>query len=69
MPSLKRIINQSKQVKRLMKEQQYSFIRNNEKFRNQLEMNTVQLSYTLRYLNKTGFLKQWSHKVHQIIHN
>jgi hypothetical protein len=44
MPSLKRIINQSKQVKRLMKEQQYSFIRNNEKFRNQLEMNTVQLS-------------------------
>ena len=69
MPSLKQIINQSKQVKRLMKEQQYSFIRNNEKFRKQLEMNTVQLSYTLRYLNKTGFLKPWSRKIHQIIHN
>ena len=69
MPSQKQIKNQSKQVKRLMKEQQYFFIKNNEKFRNQLEMNQIQLSHTLKYLNKTGFLKPWSRKIYQIMHN
>ena len=69
MTSQKQIRNQSKQVKRLMKEQQYFFIRNNDKFRKQLEMNRRQLSYTLKYLNETGFLKPWSRKIFQIIHN
>ena len=69
MSSQKQIKNQSKQVKRLMKKQQYFFIRNNEKFRKQLEMNHIQLSYTLKYLNKTGFLKPWSCKIYQIMHN
>jgi hypothetical protein len=67
--SEKQIINQSKQVIRLMKEQKYFFIRNNKKFRKQLEMNQMQLSFTLKYLNNTGFLKPWSHKVYQIMHN
>jgi len=69
LPSEKQIKNQSKQVKRLMKEKQYFFIRNNEKFRKQLEMNQIQLSYTLKYLNKTGFLIPWSRKIYQIMHN
>lgn len=69
MPSEKQIKNQSKQVKRLMKEQHYFFIRNNEKFRKKLEMNRRQLSFTLNYLNRTGFLKPWSHKIYQIMHN
>ena len=69
MPSEKQIKNQSKQVKRLMKEQNYFFIRNNEKFRKKLEMNRRQLSFTLNYLNRTGFLKPWSRKIYQIMHN
>ena len=67
MTSQKQIKNQSKQVKRLMKEQQYFFIRNNDKFRKQLEMNRRQLTLTIKYLNKTGFLKPWSRKIYQII--
>jgi hypothetical protein len=69
MPNQKQIINQAKQVKRLMKEQQYFFIRNNEKFRKQLGMNQAQLSYILKYLNKIGFLEPWNHKVYQITHS
>jgi len=69
MSSQKQIKNQSKQVKRLMKEQHYCFIRNNEKFRKQLEMNRRQLSYILKYLNRTVFLKPWSQKIYQIMHN
>jgi len=69
MPSQKQIKNQSKQVKRLMKEKQYFFIKNNEKFRKQLEMNQIQLSHTLKYLNTTGFLKPRSRKIYQIMHN
>jgi ABC-type Zn2+ transport system substrate-binding protein/surface adhesin len=69
MPSQKQIKNQSKQVKRLMKEQQYFYIKNNEKFRKQLEMNQTQLTHTLKYLNKTGFLKPWNRKIYQIMHN
>jgi len=69
MPSQKQIKNQSNQVKRLMKEQKYFFIRNNEKFRKQLEMNHIQLSDALKFLIKTGFLKPWSRKIYQIMHN
>jgi hypothetical protein len=69
MPSEKQIKNQSKQVKRLMEEHRYFFIRNNEKFRKRLEMNQRQLSYTLNYLNKIGFLKPWNRKIYQIMHN
>ena len=69
MPSQKQIKNQSKQVKRLMKEQKYFFIRNNEKFRKHLEMNQRQLTFTINYLIKTGFLKPWSRKIYQITHN
>jgi len=69
MPSEKQIKNQSKQVKKLMKEQHYFFIRNNEKFRKKLEMNRRQLSFTINYLNRTGFLKPWSRKIYQIMHN
>ena len=69
MSNQKQIINQVKQVKRLMKEQQYFFIRNNEKFRKQLGMNQKQLSYVLQYLNKIGFLEPWNHKVYKITHN
>ena len=66
MTNQKQIKNQSEQVKRLMKEKQYFFIKNNEKFRNQLEMNQIQLSYALKYLNKTGFLKPRGRKIYQI---
>ena len=69
MPSQRQIINLAKQVKRLMKEQQYFFIRNNEKFRNQLGMNQIQLSYALKYLNKNGYLIPWNHKIYQIKNN
>jgi hypothetical protein len=62
------IKNQSKQVKSLMKKQNYFFIKNNTKFRTQLEMNQIELLYALKYLNKTGFLKPWSHKIYQIRH-
>ena len=65
--SEKQIKNQSKQVKKLMKEQKYFFIRNNEKFRKQLEMNQRQLTLTINYLYKTGFLKPRSRKLYQII--
>ena len=69
MSGQKKIINQAKQVRRLMREKQYFFIRNNEKFRKQLGMNQRQLSYTIHYLNKTGFLKPWNQKIYQITHN
>ena len=69
MTSQKQIKNQSEQVKRLMKEKQYFFIKNNEKFRNQLQMNQMQLSYSLKYLIKTGFLKSRSCKIYQIKKN
>ena len=66
MPNQKQIKNQAKQVKKLMREQQYFFIKNNEKFRKQLGMNQRQLSFTIHYLNKTGFLEQWNKKIYQI---
>ena len=69
MPSQNQLKNQANQVKKLMKEQQYTFIKNNEKFRKQLGMNQRQLSYTLQYLNKIGFLKPWNRKIYQIIHS
>jgi hypothetical protein len=56
-------------VKRFMKQNAVYFIRNNERFRTKLEMNRRQLSYAIRYLEKTGFLKSWSDKVFQISHS
>lgn len=69
MSNQKQIIIQSDQVRRLMKKHQYSFIKNNEKFRKQLGMNQIQLSFTIKNLINTGFLKPWSSKLYQIIHN
>lgn len=54
-----------RQVKKFMKQNDLHFIRNNEKFRTKLNMNRKQLTYAIRYLEKTGFLKSWNSKVYQ----
>jgi hypothetical protein len=53
-------------VKSFMKQKDVRFIRNNERFRTKLKLNRKQLSYAIRYLEKTGFLKSWNDKVYQI---
>ncbi len=59
----------AKQVKKFMKQNEVHFIRNNERFRTKLKMNQKQLSYAIRYLEKTGFLESWNDKVYQISHD
>jgi hypothetical protein len=56
----------AKQVKKFMKQNEVHFIRNNERFRTKLKMNQKQLSYAIRYLEETGFLKSWNDRVYQI---
>jgi len=51
-----------------MKENNIHFIKNNKKFRTELKINQSQLSYTIRYLEKTGFLKLWDNKAYQLSH-
>lgn len=58
----------AKQVKKFMKQNEVHFIRNNERFRTKLKLNRKQLSYAIRYLEKTGFLESWNDKVYQISH-
>ena len=58
----------AEQVKRFMKQKDVRFIRNNERFRTKLKLNRKQLSYAIRYLEKTGFLESWNDKVYQISH-
>jgi len=58
----------AKQVKKFMKQNEVHFIRNNERFRTKLKMNQKQLSYAIRYLEETGFLKSWNDRVYQISH-
>ena len=58
----------AKQVKKFMKQKDVRFIRNNERFRTKLKLNRTQLSYAIRYLEKTGFLESWNDKVYQISH-
>ena len=69
MSNQKQIIDQAEQVKKYMKEHHLHFIRNNERYRQELEMNWRQFSNVLKYLNKIGFLEPWNHKVYQIRHN
>jgi hypothetical protein len=52
-------------IKKHMKENGNNYIRNNGTFRKKLEMNKKQLSFALKYLEKTGFLEPWSNKVYQ----
>lgn len=59
----------AKQVKKFMKQKDVRFIRNNERFRTKLKLNRKQLSYAIRYLEKTGFLESWNDKVYQISHS
>jgi hypothetical protein len=59
----------AKQVKKFMLHNNIHFIRNNEKFRTELNMNRRQLSYAIRYLQKNGFLKSWNDKVYKLDHN
>ena len=59
----------AKQVKKFMKQKDVRFIRNNERFRTKLKLNQKQLSYAIRYLEKTGFLESWNDKVYQISHD
>ena len=54
------------QVKKYMKKNGNYFIKNNERVRNQLEMNKKQLTYAIQYLKKIGFLEPWSNKVYKI---
>ena len=58
----------AKQVKKFMKQNGLHFIRNNERFRAKLKMNRKQLSDTIRYLEKIGFLKSWNNRIYQISH-
>jgi len=59
----------AKQVKKFMKQKDVRFIRNNERFRTKLKLNRKQLSYAIRYLEKTCFLESWNDKVYQISHD
>ena len=54
------------QVKKYMKKNGNYFIKNNERVRNQLEMNKKQLTYGILYLIKIDFLESWSNKVYKI---
>ena len=56
-------------VKNYMKKNGNYYIRNNERVRQQLEMNKAQLTFALKYLKKTGFLELWNKKVYQISSN
>ena len=69
MNNQKQINTYAKEVKKYMRQHRLNFIRNNERVRNKLGMNRKQLSYTLQYLNKTGFLEPWNHKIYQKAHS
>jgi uncharacterized protein (DUF1330 family) len=69
MSDQKQINDYAREVKKFMKQHRLNFIRNNERVRNKLGLNRKQLSYTLQYLNKTGFLQPWNHKIYQKANN
>jgi hypothetical protein len=43
------------------------FIKNNERTREQLNLNKKQLTYGIKYLENNGFLQPWSKKVYKLI--
>lgn len=69
MPNENHINNQAKQVKKYMKEHHLHFIRNNDRFRKEFEMNRHQFSYVLKYLVNVGFLEPRDKKIYQIPQN
>lgn len=69
MPDENKIKNQAEQIKKYMEERQLSFIRNNERFRNELEMNKHNLTFVLKYLKSKGFLEPWNKKLYHISNN
>ena len=54
-------------VKKYMIKNGNCYIKNNERTREQLNMNIKQLTYGIKYLEKNGFLKPWSKKVYKFI--
>jgi hypothetical protein len=69
MPNENQITDQAKQVKKYMKEHNLHFIRNNNRFRTEFEMNRHQFSYVLKYLVSAGFLEPRDKKIYQIPQN
>lgn len=69
MPNESQINNQAKLVKKFMKEHNLHFIRNNDRFRKQFDMNRHQFSYVLKYLVTAGFLEPRDKKIYQIPQN
>jgi hypothetical protein len=57
------------EVKNFIKQNDLSFIRNNNRIRKRLNMNKRQLSIAIRHLEKTGYLKPWNKKVFKISNN
>jgi hypothetical protein len=54
-------------VKKYMIKKGNYYIKNNERTREQLNMNKKQLTYGIKYLENNGFLKPWSKKVYKLI--
>lgn len=63
------INNQVNQIIKYMKEHRLCFIRNNDRYRKEFELNQRQFSYVLKYLVNTGLLEPRSKKIYQIPKN
>ena len=54
-------------VKQYMIKKGNYFIKNNERTREQLNLNKKQLTYGIKYLENNGILQPWSKKVYKLI--
>ena len=54
-------------VKQYMIKKGNYFIKNNERTREQLNLNKKQLTYGIKHLENNGFLQPWSKKVYKLI--
>ena len=54
-------------VKQYMLKNGSYFIKNNERTREQLNLNKKQLTYGIKYLENNGILQPWSKKVYKLI--
>jgi hypothetical protein len=57
------------QIKEYIIEHNTRFIKNNERFRDKVNMNFRQVNEAIKYLRDKGFLKSWNDKVYQIVYN
>jgi hypothetical protein len=67
MKSTNQIYRYAAHVKKYMIKNGNYYIRNNERTREQLNLNKKQLTYGIKYLENNGVLTPWSKKVYKLI--